>query len=106
MVQSSELDGLSFDPFTLQQDCLASSEVDIGRCQVAQALVVALVIVVLDEAIDVGFEVARQVVVLKQDAVLERLMPALDLSLRLRGGRARRAHILRLSSHSARSAEM
>ena len=62
---------------------MASSEVDIGRCQVAQALVVALVIVVLDEAIDVGFKVTRQVVVFKQDAVLERLVPTLDLALGL-----------------------
>ena len=34
------------------------------------------VIVVGDEGRDLGFEIARQVVVLKQDAVLERLMPA------------------------------
>ena len=45
---------------------------------------VAVMIVVIDEAIDVRFEVARQVVVLEQDAVLERLMPALDLALGLR----------------------
>ena len=37
----------------------------------------------LDEAFDLGFEVARQVVVLEQDAVLERLMPALNLALGL-----------------------
>ena len=42
---------------------------------------IALVVVVLDEAIDVGFEVARQIIVLQQDAVLERLVPALDLAL-------------------------
>jgi hypothetical protein len=28
-----------------------------------------------------GFEIARQVIVFEQDAVLERLMPALDLAL-------------------------
>ena len=49
-----------------------------------QALVIAPVIVVIDEAIDVGFEIAGQVVVLKQDAVLQGLMPALDLALGLR----------------------
>ena len=84
MLQSSLFDGLSFDPFTLKQDGVAASEVDIGRCQVLQAFVVAVVIVVIDEAIDVRFEVARQVVVVEQDAVLERLMPALDLALGLR----------------------
>jgi len=46
--------------------------------------VVSAVIVVLDEATDLGFEVTRQVLVLKQDAVIERLMPALDLAPGLR----------------------
>ena len=93
VLQSSLLDGVSFDPFSFQQDGLAASEVDVGRRQVLQALVVAAVIVVIDEAFDVGFEIAGQVVVLEQDAVLERLMPALDLALGLRMiGRA--AHVL------------
>ena len=33
---------------------------------------------------DLAFEVARQVIMLEQDAVLERLMPALDFTLGLR----------------------
>ena len=45
---------------------------------------IAAVIVVLDEAADVGFEIAWQVVVFEQDAVLQGLMPALDLTLGLR----------------------
>ena len=45
---------------------------------------VAAVIVVLNEASDLGFEVTRQIVVLEQDAVLERLITALDLTLGLR----------------------
>ena len=45
---------------------------------------VAAVIVVADEVADLGFEVSRQIVVLQKDAVLGRLMPALDLALRLR----------------------
>ena len=84
MLQSSLSDRVSFDPFALKQDGLAASEVDVGRRQVLQAFVVATVIVVIDEAIDVPFEVARQVVVVEQDAVLERLMPALNLALGLR----------------------
>ena len=32
MLQSSLFDGVSFDPFTLEQDGLAASEVDVGRC--------------------------------------------------------------------------
>ena len=58
MHQSSSLDGLSIGPLALKEDGLAASEVDVGRCQVLQALVVAPMIVVLDEAMDVRFEIA------------------------------------------------
>ena len=92
MLQSSELDGFAFGPFTLKEDGLAAFEVDIGRRQVPQALMVAAVIVVLDEATDVGLEIAGQIVVLEQDAVFERLMPALDLALGL-GMIGRTAHV-------------
>lgn len=34
MLQSSQFDGVAFDPFSLQKDGLASAEVDVGRCQV------------------------------------------------------------------------
>lgn len=49
---------------------------------------VAAVVVMIDEARDLSFEIARQEVVLEQDAVLQRLVPALDLALGL--GMARR----------------
>ena len=81
MQQAAVLDCLSFDPFPLHEDCLAAPEVDVGRRQVADALVIAKVIVVGDEGVGFGFEIARQIVVLKQDAVLQRLVPALDLAL-------------------------
>ena len=45
---------------------------------------VAVMIVVGDEPLDAGVEIARQEVVLQQDAVLEGLMPSFDLALRLR----------------------
>ena len=45
------------------------------------------VIVVLDKARDLGFEITGQVIVLEQNAVLERLVPALDLALGLRMAR-------------------
>ena len=83
MLQSSFANGIAFDPFSLQQDGLASPEVDIGGGEVVQALVVAAVIVVLDEAVDVGFEITGEVVVFEQDAVLQSLMPALNLALGL-----------------------
>ena len=45
---------------------------------------VAVMIVVGDEPLDAGVEIARQEVVLQQDAVLKSLMPSFDLALRLR----------------------
>src|SRR5688572_18965217 len=84
VLQAPELDCLSFDPFSLFDDSRGPAEVGVGRGYVAKALVVASVIVMLDEGFDLAFEIARQEVVLQQDAVLERLMPALDLALGLR----------------------
>jgi hypothetical protein len=43
MQQASVGDGLSFDPFPFDEDCLAASEVDIGGCQVGDALMVSQV---------------------------------------------------------------
>src|ERR1700731_3137161 len=74
-------DCLSFDPFSFDQNGLAPSEVDVGWRQIADAFVIAQVIVVNNEGLDLGFEIAREVIVFEQDTVLERLMPALDLSL-------------------------
>ena len=82
VLQASLQDCLSFDPFAFQQDGLTASGVDVSRGQVAQAFMVAPVIVVLDEGFDLRLEVAREVVMLQQDAVLERQVPALDLALR------------------------
>ena len=92
MLQSSSFDGVAFDPFPVEQDDVAAAEVDVGRREILQALVIATMIVVLDEAIDVGLEIAGQIVVLEQDAVLERLMPTLDLALGL-GMTRRAAHV-------------
>ena len=89
-------DCLSFDPFVLSDDGCSPSEVGVGRRHVVQAFMVALMIIVLDEGLDLDLEVAGQEVVLQQDAVFERLMPPLDLALRLRveGRAADMAHPL------------
>lgn len=42
----------------------------VGRCDVIDALVIPLMIVVIDERLNLGFEIARQEVVFQQDAVL------------------------------------
>ena len=84
MLQAAISDCVSFDPFSFHQDGLGTSEVDVSRCEIGQALMIAAMVVVIDEGVDPGLEVAGQLIVLKQDAVLERLMPALDLALSLR----------------------
>ncbi len=81
MPQASICDGLAFDPFSFHDGGLAASEVDVSRGEIADAFVIAQMIVMLHEGIDLGFEIAGQVVVFQQDAVLERLVPALDLAL-------------------------
>jgi len=58
--QAALLDGLSLDAFAVEQDGLAAAEMDVGRGQVAQALVVTLVIVVGDEGLDLRLEVAER----------------------------------------------
>ena len=47
--------------------------------------VVSLMIVMIDERLNLRFQVGRKEVVLKQDAVLQGLVPSLDLAL-CRGG--------------------
>jgi len=62
---------------------MAAPVIDVGGREIAQALVITLVVIVLDEGLDLSLEVARQVVVLQQDPVLEGLVPTLDLALGL-----------------------
>ena len=47
-------------------------------------LVVSLMIVMIDERLNLRFQVGRKEVILKQDAVLQGLVPSLDLALCLR----------------------
>ena len=84
MLQATVCDGLALDPFAFEEDGLGPPEVDVSRSEIVEALVIAGMVVMLDEGGDLAFEIAGQVVVLKQDSVLERLMPALDLALGLR----------------------
>lgn len=84
MKQVPGFDCLSFDPFSLFQDGLVTAQVDVGRAEVLQALVVASIVVVLDKGVDLLPEIARQVVVLQQDAVLQGLVQSLDHALGLR----------------------
>ena len=57
---------------------------DVCGREVVDALVVSLMIVMINECLDLRFEVCREEVVLQQDAVFQGLMPSLDLALCLR----------------------
>ena len=83
-MQAPRFECLLFDPFALFQNGFVPAEVDVGRRDVVEALMEALVIVVIDKGRDLCLEIARQEVVFEQDAVLEGLMPTLDLALGLR----------------------
>src|ERR1700724_4817971 len=84
MLQATVCDCLALDPFAFEEDGLSAPEVDVSWGKIVEALVIAGMVVMRHEGRDLSFEVTGQVVVLKQDAVLERLMPALDLALGLR----------------------
>ena len=82
-MQAPMFDGFSFDPFALFDDGFSSSEVGIGGRDVVQAFMIALMVVMFDERLDLGFKVAGQIVILQQDAVFEGLVPTFDLALGL-----------------------
>ena len=73
MKQASRFAGLSFDPLSLFQNGLAAPEVDVGPREILQALVVAPMVVLLDEGVDLLPEIARKIVVLQQNVVLQGL---------------------------------
>ena len=84
VIQAAFLDGQFFDFSPSLDNGLIPAEVDVGGGEVGDAFVVAVVVVALDERADGGLEVARQIVVLQQNAALQGLMPALDFALGLR----------------------
>jgi hypothetical protein len=83
MGQTAVLCGFYFDALSLGQHGFATTKIDVSRSQVADPLVVAVVVVVIDECGDGGFKFPVEEVVFEQDAVLQGLVQALDLFLRL-----------------------
>ncbi len=79
MLQAALADCLFLDFLPFPQNDFVPSEVDIGGRDVVQTLVVALVVVVIDEGPDLTFEIARQIVIFQQHPVFHRLMPASPL---------------------------
>ena len=84
MQAPSLFDGFPFDAFPPLENGRSSSEVNVDRRQVVQALVIALIVVVLDELVDAMFELTWQIVVFQQDLVFHRAVISLDLTLRHR----------------------
>lgn len=84
MLQAALLDCPFLDPFPFSENSFVASEVYVGGCDVVQALVVTLGVVVFDEGPDLALKITGQVVILQQNSVLHGLMPALDLALSLR----------------------
>ena len=79
VMQAPGLDSLSLDPFSLFQDGLSPSEVDIGRGQIIDALVIAVGVVVIHEGFNTGLKISGEEVVFQQDAVV----PSFNLALGL-----------------------
>ena len=59
MVQAAFLDGQFLDHFSPFDDGCVAPEVDVCRRDVGEALVVAMVIVMIDEGADLHFQIAR-----------------------------------------------
>ena len=57
MLQAALLDRPFLDPFPFSEDGFVASEVDVCGCDVVQALVVTLIVVILDERADLAFEI-------------------------------------------------
>ncbi len=59
MVQAAVLDGQCFDLFSPFDDGGVTPEVGVSRCNIADTLVVAVVVVMIDEGADLVFEITR-----------------------------------------------
>jgi hypothetical protein len=81
MLQAAIGNGHVLDRVALGKDLRSSAKVDVGGLHVVEARVVAGMAVIADEVSHPLLGIARQLVIVKQDAVLERLMLALDLAL-------------------------
>ena len=62
-MQAPHVKSLSFDPFVMFWNGFVAPEVEVSGFEVVDALVLALVVVVIDEGSDLGFKITRQNVV-------------------------------------------
>ena len=54
VIQAAGFYGLSFDPFSLSQDGLSPSEVDIGTGQIIDTLAIVVLVIVIHEGFNAG----------------------------------------------------
>ena len=83
MLQVALFDSQFLDLLPFPENGFVASEVDVGGCDVVQALVVTLIVVIRDECADLAFEIARQIVVFQQNAVLHGLVLTFYFALSL-----------------------
>ena len=83
MRQPSQFECPFLDLLPSLDDRCGPPEIDVSGRQIAEALMVSAIVLVLDEGAVLRLQVPRQVIVLQQDAVLQGLMPTLDLTLGL-----------------------
>ena len=83
VLQAAVCDCGTLDTSAFCEDGVRSAKVDVSGREVVDALMIADVIVVSDEGVDLLLEISRQIIVVEQNAVLQGLMPTLDLSLGL-----------------------
>ena len=84
MLQASILDCLFLDLFPFSENVFGTPGVDVRGSDVVQALVIAVIVVVIDKDTDLLLQIAWQVVVFQENAVLHGLVPAFDFTLCLR----------------------
>ena len=77
--QSAALRCHLLDPSSFADDGVRPPEACVVGRDVADALVTAVIVVVVDEVAGRGFEGTRQIVVFEQEAVLQGLVPALEV---------------------------
>ena len=73
VLQAAGLDRQLFDFLPPFHDGCVPPEVDVGGREVAQAFVVAAIVVVIHEGLDLAFEVAGQIVVFQQSPASRKL---------------------------------
>jgi hypothetical protein len=70
MLQATILDGKLFDPFPFFKNGLSSSEVDIRRREVVQALMQTFVVISCDECGDLLLKLLRKIIIVQKDPAL------------------------------------